>query len=137
MKNLRVCLSTYVFFFLTTLLFPLYLQAQERQASSPLLGYDLSFSKGLSSLNQKKYPQAIAELKKALKAWAAKPSPESNGKILMVDVLNDKLAVAKIKLKWNKNEYYDYVTLAKINNKWKIVSKIFMSKKKLRGGYGG
>jgi len=66
MKNLRECVSTYVFFFLTTLLFPLHLQAQERQASSPLLGYDLSFSKGLSNLNQKKYPQAIAELKKAL-----------------------------------------------------------------------
>ena len=68
MKNLRECAITYVFLFLTTLLFSPHLHAQERQASSPLLGYDLSFSKGLRSLNQKKYPQAIADLKKALKA---------------------------------------------------------------------
>ena len=78
-----------------------------------------------------------SDLKKALKTWASKPSPESTGKIHMVDVLNNKLAVAKISLKWNGNEYYDYVTLAKVNNQWKIISKVYLSKKKIKGGYGG
>ena len=53
---------------LSALIFPLHLHAQEEQAASPLLGYDLSFSKSLRSLNQKKYPQAIKELKQTLEA---------------------------------------------------------------------
>jgi len=59
-------LSSLIVLFGSILLTPLSPQAQENQANSPLFGYDLHFSKGVSALNQKKYSQAIQDLKEAL-----------------------------------------------------------------------
>jgi tetratricopeptide (TPR) repeat protein len=55
-----------LFLFLGVGLSPHDLRAADAQPSFPSAAYDLHYTKGLFSLNQKKYPEAIEELNKAL-----------------------------------------------------------------------
>ena len=57
-------------------------------------------------------------------------SPESvtaprNDMILMVDVLSDEMALAKVQLRLFDNIMQDYLNLMKIDGKWIIVAKHF------------
>lgn len=45
-------------------------------------------------------------------------------KIIGIDIMG-KIAMAKLHLPMLGYNYYDYLSLAKINNNWKIVSKLF------------
>lgn len=63
---------------------------------------------------------------KLIKQWTAKPSPDSNGVIMSVDVVNDRMASAKVALKWNGSTLIDYLTLMKTNGQWRIVNKAFV-----------
>jgi len=57
-------------------------------------------------------------------------SPESvnaprDDSILMVDVLSDEMALAKVQLRLFDNIMQDYLNLMKINGKWTVVAKHF------------
>jgi len=59
-------LSGQLFLFLSVLILPLTLRAEEGQALSPNSSYDLFYTKALQHINQKKFSEAIVELKTAL-----------------------------------------------------------------------
>ena len=46
--------------------------------------------------------------------------------ILNIDVVNDKMGVAKIKMKIGPQTYLDVLSLQKFNNEWKITNKMFI-----------
>lgn len=50
--------------------------------------------------------------------------PEHKGSILNVEVTND-MAFAKVHLDLSDRDFYDYLTLLKLNIGWKIVSKTY------------
>ena len=57
-------------------------------------------------------------------------SPESlqaprNDTILMLDVLSDEMALAKVQLRLFDSIMQDYLNLMKINGKWTVVAKHF------------
>ena len=71
LSRVWVLLSLQLFIFLYVGLYHQDLRAEEGQSPSPAFGYDLFFTKALRHINQKKYPEAIEELNKAL---AVKPN---------------------------------------------------------------
>jgi hypothetical protein len=77
------------------------------------------------------------KLHEVVKRWAnnvqKKPYTESEiqqsyYKILFLDVSDEKAAIAKIEIKLGQKLYYDYLSLYKIGEQWKIVSKTFVQK---------
>lgn len=50
-------------------------------------------------------------------------------KILSLDILQGELAVVKVELKAGEKLFIDYLSLYKINEEWKIVSKVFVEVK--------
>lgn len=64
---------------------------------------------------------------KLIKQWTAKPAPDSKGVIMSVDVVNDRMASAKVALKWQGATLIDYLTLMKANGQWRIVNKAFVA----------
>jgi hypothetical protein len=58
--------------------------------------------------------------------WGASPNTNLNIneiKILKLDIIDDRLATAQIKM---EERVYEIVTLVKIDNHWKIASKVFI-----------
>jgi hypothetical protein len=61
--------------------------------------------------------------KKATKdTWVAK--------ILSVDIVDDKMAMVKLDFDTPKTHYIDYLLMYKRENKWRIINKTFVAKKK-------
>lgn len=61
---------------------------------------------------------------------ANRKSPKELGsprkeEILMIDVLSDEIALAKVRLRLNENIMVDYLNLLKIDGKWVITSKYY------------
>lgn len=52
-------------------------------------------------------------------------------KVLYIDV-SENAAQAKLEIELPTNWYYDYMNLLKVNGEWKIVSKVFYSKPKMK-----
>lgn len=48
--------------------------------------------------------------------------------ILTIDIVDNKIASAKISMKVDKTTYIDILSLQKINDDWKITNKIYVSK---------
>lgn len=64
------------------------------------------------------------------------PNPEygRNSEILALDVVDDKLAVAKVEISFSKGNYIDYLVLYKVGDDWRIATKTFVTR--LTGGPG-
>jgi protease I len=56
---------------------------------------------------------------------------ERKSKVLYIDV-SENAAQAKLEIELPTNWFYDYMNLLKVNGEWKIVSKIFYSKPKMK-----
>ena len=56
------------------------------------------------------------------------PSYGSKWEILNLDVVENKLAVAKVFISTKKGHYIDYLILQKISEQWKIVTKTYVYK---------
>ena len=52
------------------------------------------------------------------------------GKILSVDVVDDRMAMVKFSLKTEKRDYVDYLALYKRNGNWRIVNKMTIDTRK-------
>ncbi|MCU0437515.1 MAG: nuclear transport factor 2 family protein [Raineya sp.] len=67
-----------------------------------------------------------------VRRWATKTpftdvqKKKSYYKILSIDIVENKMAVAKIKIQLAERLFIDYLSLYKINGTWKIVNKIFV-----------
>lgn len=66
--------------------------------------------------NVQKKPYSEAEIK------------ESYYKILYLDITDDKAAIAKIEIKLGQKLYIDYLSLYRLGDTWKIISKTFVQK---------
>jgi len=64
------------------------------------------------------------------KLWTKPTTKKTSGKILSVDIFKDKMAVAKLEIKWQGSTYTDFLSLFKINGEWKIVNKTFVGESK-------
>ena len=60
----------------------------------------------------------------ALVQYVAGDMPETKGEILDVEVIND-MALVKVRLILKEFDFFDYLTLLKLDSGWKIVSKTF------------
>ena len=65
-----------------------------------------------------------------LKRIAERKSPESIGeirddKIISIDLSSPTTAMVKVKCNILHNNYIDYLSLFKVSDKWKIISKVF------------
>ncbi len=60
------------------------------------------------------------------KPYTEEDIKQSYYKILFLDVSDDKAAIAKIEIKLGQKLYVDYLSLYKLGEHWKIVSKIFV-----------
>ncbi len=50
--------------------------------------------------------------------------------ILSVDIVDDKMAMVKLSFETSKTHYIDYLVMYKRENKWRIINKTFIAKKK-------
>jgi uncharacterized protein (TIGR02246 family) len=46
-----------------------------------------------------------------------------------IDVVDDQLAVAKVEIRWASGTYIDYYTLYRVDGDWKIVSKMWVTRR--------
>ena len=60
----------------------------------------------------------------ALVQYVTGDMPETKGEILNVEVIND-MALVKVRLILKEFDFFDYLTLLKLDSGWKIVSKTF------------
>ena len=51
-----------------------------------------------------------------------------HGKVLSVDIVDDKMAMVKLDFKTSKSHYIDYLVMYKRDNNWRIINKTFVSK---------
>ena len=73
----------------------------------------------------------------AIKLWSQKKMTGTAGEILSVDIVNDKMALVKAKITWNRQVFDDYLVLLATDGEWKLVSKTYTAKNaRLSGGYG-
>ncbi|MCI0490914.1 MAG: nuclear transport factor 2 family protein [Blastocatellia bacterium] len=70
----------------------------------------------------------IVPITDAIKGWTSRPPEKSWGKILSLDLVDDKMAVAKVEMLYRGTIYVDLLSLYKINGEWKIVNKVFVSR---------
>jgi hypothetical protein len=61
---------------------------------------------------------------------AGRKSPKELGsprkdEILMIDVISDEMALAKVRLRLNENIMVDYLNLLKVDGKWTIAAKFY------------
>ena len=70
----------------------------------------------------------IVPIADAIKGWTSRPPEKSWGKILSVDLVDDKMAVAKIEMLYRGTIYVDLLSLYKIGEEWKIVNKVFVNR---------
>lgn len=59
----------------------------------------------------------------AIDQWALHSATLASGEILLIDTVDDKVAMAKLKMKYDDKTYIEYFTLYNINGEWKIVHK--------------
>lgn len=73
----------------------------------------------------------------AIKLWSQKKLSGTAGEVLSVDVVNDRMALVKAKITWNRQVFDDYLVLLATDGDWKLVSKTYTAKNaRLSGGYG-
>lgn len=73
----------------------------------------------------------------SIKLWSQKKLSGTAGEILSVDVVNDRMALVKAKITWNRQVFDDYLVLLATDGEWKLVSKTYTAKNaRLSGGYG-
>lgn len=65
-------------------------------------------------------------IREAIKHWTAGPAGESWGKIHSIDIIDGKMAVAKIEMLYHGTIYVDLLSLYEVNGTWKIVNKTFV-----------
>lgn len=59
-----------------------------------------------------------------------RPNPEygRHTEILSLDIVDDKLAIAKVEISYSKGSYIDYLVLYKVGDDWRIVTKTFVTR---------
>ncbi|MEM7331860.1 MAG: nuclear transport factor 2 family protein [Chloroflexota bacterium] len=64
-------------------------------------------------------------MKETIERWSANETPPRNltGEILHMNVVDGRIATVQLKF---GDDYYDALTLAKVNGTWKIVAKVFI-----------
>ena len=70
------------------------------------------------------------DMKKVLESVRLRESPSARGEIrhdaiLLIDVVNNQTAVAKVQLSIGDKLFTDYLSLIRVDNRWQIISKIF------------
>ncbi len=65
-------------------------------------------------------------IRDAIKSWTSKPADESWGKVLSIDIVDGRMAAAKVEMLYRGHIYIDLLSLYKINGDWKIVNKTFV-----------
>ena len=65
----------------------------------------------------------------SIKLWTAAERSGTKGVIQSVDVVNDKMALAKARITWNSQVFDDYLVLLKTEGQWRLVSKTYTSKR--------
>jgi len=66
------------------------------------------------------------EMNSVLNKWAANKNPvggDRDGEILSLNIVDDRLAVVLFR---STTRFYDALTLAKLNNEWKIIGKSYV-----------
>lgn len=65
-------------------------------------------------------------IRDAIKRWTSRPADESWGKMLSIDIVDRRMAGAKVEMLYRGHIYIDLLSLYKINGDWKIVNKTFV-----------
>ncbi|MEM8770967.1 MAG: nuclear transport factor 2 family protein [Pseudomonadota bacterium] len=71
---------------------------------------------------------AFPDMKKVIANWAGNPEPEGvarDGAIMNMDIVDGRIAMVMFRY---KDEYYDVLTLVKLNDEWKIATKTFVQR---------
>jgi len=72
----------------------------------------------------------------SIKLWTASKRSGTKGEIQSVDVVHDKMALAKARITWNRQVFDDYLVLLKTEGQWRLVSKTYTSKSASASLYG-
>lgn len=70
----------------------------------------------------------VVPIREAFVNWTKPPAKPCKGKVLNIDILDSRLAMAKYEFVWGDVTFIDYLSLYKINGEWKIVNKVFIRK---------
>lgn len=76
--------------------------------------------------NGKEIIKSWKDMNSVLNKWAAIENPAGgnlDGEILSLDIVDERLAVVLFR---STNRFYDALTLAKVNNEWKIIGKSYV-----------
>lgn len=65
-------------------------------------------------------------IREAIKHWTASSPAESWGRVRSVDIVDGKMAIAKVEMLFHGTVYIDLLSLYKVNGAWKIVNKTFV-----------
>ena len=60
--------------------------------------------------------------------WSQGTPVESKGEIVSVDVIDGQLAIVKFDFHLGDQNYLDVLTLYKLNDSWKLINKVFVSR---------
>jgi len=66
-------------------------------------------------------------IRDAIAGWTRSPDPESEGQILDVKMVDDKLAHVTLEIFYKGRDYVDVLALYKVGDDWKIVNKTYVS----------
>lgn len=66
-------------------------------------------------------------IRDAIAGWTRSADPESEGRILDVKLLDDKLAHVTLEIYYKGRDYTDVLALYKVGDDWKIVNKTYVS----------
>ena len=69
----------------------------------------------------------------SIKLWTAKKINGTKGSIQSVDIVHDKMALAKAQITWQGKVFDDYLVLLKTDGDWRLVSKTYTSRRS--GGF--
>ncbi len=70
----------------------------------------------------------------AMKTWVSAKDAAANGYVMSVDVIDKKIATARVMFRWQGETFHEFLTLFKMNGKWLITNKAFTTVGKKRGG---
>jgi len=68
----------------------------------------------------------VMPIREAFANWTKPPAKPCKGRVLNLDTVDGRMAVAKYEFLWGDVTFIDYLTLYKINGDWKIVNKVFV-----------
>ena len=71
----------------------------------------------------------VVSIRLAINWWTRVKASTSSSKILALDIVDGKMASVKFEFVYDRLFYIEYLTLLKVANRWKIVSKVYVSKK--------